>query len=674
MRESARSSSDVVDHTEFNPRAPPRIQTGPDRPIPQGKVTGTVFGKHWQPTQRDRDMVMNDAPNADERILNVVRHEYARSNSGAFRTRPPSTNSRNLQPYEQPLPSSPPLTTQLHYQTDNRNSKNPYNQLAKTGTQRSARVYPVKDKSITMVPSEQGDDNDGEQWVRKRDLEDIMKRCFREVMEDAARQQRQQEEEEENEQQRQQEAEENERLLQRDREEAERAQRGERALNEQRRERERLEHQERERVRLATEARRQREREAAEQDGQQRHDIEAERIRRTTAREEELREWAERNNRTYRPAARGPPNGFYDYPPREERPEHIKPELIGYLDPIATHLPWDGSPTAPDKPNTYISFAAWLSHVKAVLSQKPSIPYKRAVLDTASLHCLRGAALEWWTALDDNQQQALREDVELNLWPVVGGRLSKRNHAGRKDAMNRKRQVGETLVTYATVKLRMLKEAFPADREVRDVIKDIRDGLSVQDQLAIREDMSSWPTIPRLMEELQRMDEIKAEEFRTAYRALKTPGNQTGRQVSNDTGRKNQNTGNKRNPRPPFVYEPSKIKYKVDPKNPSGPKVRTYEFNDGKVIWLQLDCKHCGAKHFNFECNKRPSPGAARAAPMQVDDSEDAVGYYMTMPTDSAPGDTRDEEGGGGPTEEYSVWDTSEAWDESSYASLLAEN
>ena len=348
--------------------------------------------------------------------------------------------------------------------------------------------------------------------------------------------------------------------------------------------------------------------------------------------------------------------------------------MIGYLDPVAPHMPWDGSPTASDRQNTYISFNAWLMHVRAVLSQKNSIEYKEAVLDTASLHCLRGIALEWWMALEDEQQYTLRHDVTLTQWPIIGARLSKRNHAGRKAAMDRKRRQGETLVAYATAKLRMLKEAFPGDREVRDTIKDIRDGLSVQDQLAVREDLNAHPSIPGLIAELQRMDEIKAEEFRNAMGMNNRPSSGVNKQPTPYTkplggSNKNQDGNREKKKRAPFVYDSTKIKFRINPKNPSGPKIRTYEYQDGKVIWLERECRHCEGKHFNFECNKK-TEGTARAAPMEVEEEEeeDYVDCYVSMSSEPPSGESK------GGEYDPEVWDTSEAWDESSYAMNMSEN
>jgi hypothetical protein len=76
---------------------------------------------------------------------------------------------------------------------------------------------------------------------------------------------------------------------------------------------------------------------------------------------------------------------------KEPKAEYVKPSVVGYLDPMAPHARWDGQIT--DGTNTYVSFAGWLDHLQQVLEQKPTQQWKVAVLDTATLSCLRGRAL-----------------------------------------------------------------------------------------------------------------------------------------------------------------------------------------------------------------------------------------------------------------------------------------
>lgn len=644
----------------YEPRATPITLTpmprGP-RARTQGEASGTVFGSFWDPRKRSpNDVLLKDVP-PGQRALREAQEEYAQTNMGAFRNRPSSPNQQ-IEPQEgNHIGSSPPIGN-ITKQPDN----NKQVSLRSDRVNTELRTYKMVDEHFLNE-----EDDPARQFIRKSDLEEIISRCVAKALSDHNEQAYDRE--------RQRSIEQAELDEQRNREAAERMHREEQQAREEAEQREREASAQRRREEEEARDRRNPPDERRRAEELERHEFEAERIHRLFQMETDLQEWANRLGRPYVPMVQGlTANGTYT-PARNRTPEvkaeYAKPELIGYLDPIAAHLPWDGSPTATDRQNTYISFNAWLTHLSAVIGQKHAMEYNRAVLDTASLHCLRGIALEWWMALDENEQEILRNDTELVHWARMGARLSKRIHAGRREAIARKRRPGETLVGYATAKLRMLRESFPKDREVRDTIKDIRDGLSVQDQIAIREDMQPFPQSARLMEELQRLGEIKAEEYHVAMRNLATRGTATPQHKNIKNGQNEAPKPNQRKARQPFVYDRNKVKMRTDPKNQGGPKIRTYEFDDGKIIWLERSCRHYGVKHFDFECDRRPAkPGTARAAPMELDD-EDMVDCYLSMTADPASGDTMAREP---EDDKQNAWDTGSAWDESAYSYLMAEN
>lgn len=358
---------------------------------------------------------------------------------------------------------------------------------------------------------------------------------------------------------------------------------------------------------------------------------------------------------TIRRLSEAQPRGVQNHGGAEERAEYAKPELVGLLNPIPAHQEWNGQAT--DDKGTYVSFTAWMTHLEAVLRQKNNNRWKDAVLDTATLQCLKGHALHWWNALSAAEQEQLRRDYTLNHWRDLGAKMTRRTYVGRKEALGRKRRPGETLVEYAYAKHEMLKDAFE-DRRVEDLIMDIRDGLSTSDQLILRHDLGRRPSVQRLIDEFMRIDEIRAEEFRAAKkgRPLQSPrwNNQQNQYGNRGNGygltgqsqgpaytvsTSNQNVG-RNGARTPFQHEPKMIKMRPDPLNLNGKLIRTYEFKDGKVIYLRRACRHCGAtdQHFDFECSKRAP--VARAAVMTVeepgyDEAEDSVDFYSAT-TDTA--------------------------------------
>jgi hypothetical protein len=330
--------------------------------------------------------------------------------------------------------------------------------------------------------------------------------------------------------------------------------------------------------------------------------------------------------------------------------ENPKADLVGILDPLPSHKEWTGQSV--DANGHYLSFSKWLNHVRQVLAQKNTDVWKRAVLDVASLTCLRGRALDWWHALLPQQQAALREDFTLEMWDTLGKALHRNEQILRKEARDRKRQFGESLTEYAWKKTAMLQEAFGRNREAADVIADIKEGLTPADQEAIRSDLHSTPTLGKFMEELVRLDKIRGPRLKAALageqsrspsssrqqqRAAPYPpraGPQTPRQQLSET------------------YNPKELMFRPNPMAPNSPPQCSYKFPTGKIIFLSSPCSKCGGKHFNFEC-KKPKPGMARAAftlpeeswdeftvePVEEMDEEDdlAVAYVAYMGFEPEP-------------------------------------
>ena len=203
-----------------------------------------------------------------------------------------------------------------------------------------------------------------------------------------------------------------------------------------------------------------------------------------------------------------------DRQPFYERAEHIDAEHIGFLNPAPTTGKWDGKIT--DDSNDYLSFMVWLDHLKMILDQKDSLAWKHAVLDTASLQCMKGYALAWYSALMPDQQTALRRSIDLSEWWKLGRVMVKNSPYARQAALNRKREFGETMLIYGWRKLAMLNEAYGRDRAVVDTISDIKEGLSLNDQVMIRTDLSANPSVQALFEEFTSFDLIRSPMFAKA--------------------------------------------------------------------------------------------------------------------------------------------------------------
>jgi hypothetical protein len=213
--------------------------------------------------------------------------------------------------------------------------------------------------------------------------------------------------------------------------------------------------------------------------------LEAEKKRKMAELEDELRPKWEAAGLAFTPLTRAHA--------ADNKAENPKSDLIGIVNPLPSHKDWTGQSV--DANGQWLSFSKWLGHLKQVLDQKESVVWKRAVLDVASLTCLRGRALDWWHALLPQQQTALREDFTLEMWNTLGKALHRNEQILRKEARDRKRQFGESLSEYAWKKLAMLQEAFGRNREAADLIADIKDGLTPADQEAIRSDLHSTPTV-----------------------------------------------------------------------------------------------------------------------------------------------------------------------------------
>jgi hypothetical protein len=305
----------------------------------------------------------------------------------------------------------------------------------------------------------------------------------------------------------------------------------------------------------------------------------------------------------------------YEHPRREYgqdwRSEHVKVEQVGLIQPLPPHADWTGQIVDNGNSLLYVSFKGWLDHVEAVLSQKETLQWKKAVLDCATLSCLRGRALDWWNALSHDQQLNLRNDFTLMQWRELGRPLFRNASLTRREARDRKRQRGETLSEYAWKKLAMLNEAYGRNRPIMDVIADIKEGMSIADQEKITTDLQKCPTMTRFMEELERLDSIRGPQFKD----LMTAAARGTRQGSAESSKKTQYRTDPRKPSLAESYDSKQLAFRQNPLTPSAPKQWSYTFPNGRTIFLSSPCTHCGAKHFNFECDKRtPEPRQARAA------------------------------------------------------------
>jgi plasmid maintenance system killer protein len=331
--------------------------------------------------------------------------------------------------------------------------------------------------------------------------------------------------------------------------------------------------------------------------------LEEERIQSLAAVEAELKmkyeaagfEYDQPPNRTQRTNRHEAPE--HTYTDRDARTEHVKVSQIGFVQPLPAHAEWTGQAHAEGDNSTYVSFKAWLDHLQAVLEQKESTQWKRAVLDCASLSCLKGRALDWWHACSPAQQWSLRHDYTLDQWRTLGKPLFRNEALTRKEARDRKRQHGETLSEYAWRKLAMLNEAYGRNRPVLDVISDIKEGMLIGDQEKITADLHKSPAISRFLEEVARLDTIRGPMFKEAMTAGKARYN-----TATDKRRMTSQTQKKQ---PVWKsYDPKQLAFRKNPLGDSAAPQWSYVFPNGRTIFLSTPCTHCGAKHFNFECKK----------------------------------------------------------------------
>lgn len=143
-----------------------------------------------------------------------------------------------------------------------------------------------------------------------------------------------------------------------------------------------------------------------------------------------------------------PPDNIQERRPTilNDKPEMVKPEYVGYVDPLASNETWSGE-TVNEK-GVYISWTAWLDHLESVIEQKELIIWKKAVLDTAALACLRGKAFLWYSAFTPENKRILRTNVTLQYWQSQSKALRRNPTLRRSEAMTRKRKFGETLSQY----------------------------------------------------------------------------------------------------------------------------------------------------------------------------------------------------------------------------------
>jgi hypothetical protein len=300
-----------------------------------------------------------------------------------------------------------------------------------------------------------------------------------------------------------------------------------------------------------------------------------------------------------------------------DRSEHVKIEQVRIVQPLAAHAEWTGQAHESNNSSVWVSFKAWLQHLEAVLSQKDTITWKRAVLDCASLSCLRGRALDWWNALSAQQQQSLRHDYDLHQWYSIGKPLFRNATLSRKEARDRKRLQGEKLSEYAWKKLAMLNEAYGRERPAEDVISDIKEGLSYSDQERVRTDLDKHPTVTRLMAELERLDSIRGPKFKETMSQGRGSKYDRTQDRSTEKSRDQQPAGrNNKGPKKPLSesYDPSQLAFRNNPMTPSAEPQWSYVFPNGRTIFLSMPCGHCGRKHFNFECKKRDTKARTRVA------------------------------------------------------------
>jgi hypothetical protein len=163
--------------------------------------------------------------------------------------------------------------------------------------------------------------------------------------------------------------------------------------------------------------------------------------------------------------------------------------------------------------STYVSFAGWLDHLQQVLEQKPTQQWNVAVLDTATLSCLRGRAIAWYNSMTSDQKRQLRTDIDIRYWQEWGRPLCRNSSVARAEARDRKRRPSETLTEYSWTKLAMLNEAYGSQRPSTDIIRVIKDGLTPSNQEKIRADLDTRPSVAQLLAEMERMDTIRGLTF-----------------------------------------------------------------------------------------------------------------------------------------------------------------
>jgi hypothetical protein len=231
----------------------------------------------------------------------------------------------------------------------------------------------------------------------------------------------------------------------------------------------------------------------------------------------------------------------------------------------------------------------------------------------------------------------------------LGKPLSRNEALTREEARDRKPQHGDTLSDYASRKLAMLNEPYGRERHVLDVISDIKEGMSISNQEKIMTDLQMSPTMSRFLEELARLDSIRGPMFKDAmnfgkqrYNALQNRSDKRSKApYSNPAPRKQ-----------PLLatYNPKQLAFRKNPLNTSAPPQWSYVFPNSRTIFLSTPCTHCGAKHFNFECQQQADKKAQAAMTFgegwdenedgtdtesETDIMEEACNTYVCVPPNS---------------------------------------
>jgi hypothetical protein len=170
----------------------------------------------------------------------------------------------------------------------------------------------------------------------------------------------------------------------------------------------------------------------------------------------------------------------------------------------------------------------------------------------------------------------------------------------------------------------MLQDAFGRERDVADLIADIKNGMSPADQEAVCTELQATPTLNKFMAELVRFDTIRGPKFNAALAsgagACRQDKANVGRQSLRGSPYPSSKYPGKSGTQPPKqplaeTYNPKELMMRSNPMTPNAAPQWLYRFPNKRIIFLSSPCTKCGGKRFNFECTK-PKPAIARAACM----------------------------------------------------------